>query len=112
MRISDWSSDVCSSDLPDIAAATAPGGHAILAGLIARQMEPVFAAYRAQGFRLAARGGSAEWPCLLLTKRRRYGYRRKERAFHRPHPAPANLGSWEAPAANPLPPPVRTHFPT
>lgn len=41
---------------PDIASVTAPGGHAILAGLIARQMEPVLAAYRAQGFRLAARG--------------------------------------------------------
>ena len=79
---------------PDIAAATAPGGHAILAGLIARQMEPVLAAYRAQGFRLAARGGSADWPCLLLVKRRRYGYRRKERAFHRSNPADATFGSW------------------
>ena len=79
---------------PDIGAATAPGGHAILAGLIARQMEPVLAAYRAQGFRLAARGGSAEWPCLLLAKRRRYGYRRKERAFHRASPSDASFGSW------------------
>lgn len=79
---------------PDIAAATAPGGHAILAGLIARQMEPVLAAYRAQGFRLAARGGSAEWPCLLLVKRRRYGWRRKERAFHRASPSDASFGSW------------------
>ena len=79
---------------PDIAAATAPGGHAILAGLIARQMEPVLAAYRAQGFRLAGRGGSAEWPCLLLVKRRRYGWRRKERAFHRANPADASFGSW------------------
>ena len=79
---------------PDIGAATAPGGHAILAGLIARQMEPVLAAYRAQGFRLAARGGSAEWPCLLLVKRRRYGWRRKERAFHRADPADASFGSW------------------
>ena len=79
---------------PDIAAATAPGGHAILAGLIARQMEPVLAAYRAQGFRLAARGGSAEWPCLLLVKRRRYGWRRTERAFHRSNPADATFGSW------------------
>lgn len=79
---------------PDIAAVTAPGGHAILAGLIARQMEPVLAAYRAQGFRLAARGGSAEWPCLLLVKRRRYGWRRKERAFHRSDPADASFGSW------------------
>lgn len=79
---------------PDIGAATAPGGHAILAGLIARQMEPVLAAYRAQGFRLVARGGSAEWPCLLLAKRRRYGWRRKERAFHRSDPADASFGSW------------------
>ena len=79
---------------PDIGAATAPGGHAILAGLIARQMEPVLAAYRAQGFRLAARGGSVEWPCLLFVKRRRYGYRRKERAFHRSNPADATFGSW------------------
>ena len=79
---------------PDIAAATAPGGRAILAGLIARQMAPVLAAYRAHGFRLTARGGSAEWPCLLLTKRRRYGYRRKERALHRASPSDASFGSW------------------
>lgn len=79
---------------PDIAAATAPGGHAILAGLIARQMEPVLAAWRAQGFRLAARGGSVEWPCLLLVKRRRYGWRRKERALHRANPSDASFGSW------------------
>lgn len=79
---------------PDIAAVTAPGGHAILAGLIARQMEPVLAAYRAQGFRLAARGGSVEWPCLLLTKRRRHGWRRKERAYHRASPSDASFGSW------------------
>ncbi len=79
---------------PDIAAATAPGGHTILAGLIARQMEPVLAAYRAQGFRCVARGGSADWPCLLLVKRRRYGWRRKERAFHRTDPADASFGSW------------------
>ncbi|HMN53173.1 MAG TPA: 50S ribosomal protein L11 methyltransferase, partial [Sphingopyxis sp.] len=79
---------------PDIASITAPGGHAILAGLIARQMEPVLAAYRAQGFRLAQRGGSAEWPCLLLVKRRRYGWRRKERALHRASPSDATFGSW------------------
>lgn len=79
---------------PDIAAATAPGGHAILAGLIARQMASVLAAYRAQGFRVAARGGSAEWPCLLLVKRRRYGWRRRERALHRASPSDASFGSW------------------
>ena len=79
---------------PDIAAATTPGGHVILAGLIARQLEPVIAAYRAQGFRLNGRGGSAEWPCLLLVKRRRYGWRRKERAFHRASPSDVSFGSW------------------
>lgn len=79
---------------PDIAAATAPGGHIILAGLIARQMEPVLAAYHAQGFRFVARGGSSEWPCLLLVKRRRYGWRRQERAFHRASPSDASFGSW------------------
>lgn len=79
---------------PDIATATAPGGHAILAGLITRQMDAVLAAYRAQGFRLAARGGSSEWPCLLLVKRRRYGWRRKERALHRASPSDASFGSW------------------
>jgi ribosomal protein L11 methyltransferase len=79
---------------PDIASVTAPGGRIILAGLIARQMEPVLAAYRAQGFRLAARGGSAQWPCLMLVKRRRYGWRRKERALHRADPADASFGSW------------------
>lgn len=79
---------------PDIAAATAPGGHAILAGLIARQMEPVLAAYRTQGFYLVARGGSTEWPCLLLRKRRRHGWRRKQRALHRANPSDASFGSW------------------
>lgn len=79
---------------PDIAAATAQGARIILAGLIARQMDAVLAAYRAQGFRLIARGGSAEWPCLMLIKRRRFGYRRKDRAFHRSDPADASFGSW------------------
>lgn len=79
---------------PDIAAATAPGGHALLAGLIARQTGPVLAAYRAHGFRLVKRGGSADWPTLLLVKRRRYGYRRKERALHRASPSDASFGSW------------------
>jgi ribosomal protein L11 methyltransferase len=78
----------------DIAAITAPGGHVILAGLIARQMKDVVAAYHGHGFRLVARGGSEEWPCLMLVKRRRYGYRRKERAFHRPSPSDASFGSW------------------
>lgn len=78
----------------DIAAATKSGGHVILAGLIARQMDAVLAAYHAHGFRLIARGGSEEWPCLLLKKRQRYGYRRKERPFHRASESDASFGSW------------------
>lgn len=78
----------------DIAAITAAGGHVILAGLIAQQMDAVLAAYHMQGFRLAARGGSAQWPCLLMVKRQRYGHRRKERSYHRPSPSDASFGSW------------------
>lgn len=79
---------------PDIAAITAVGGRAILAGLITRQMDAVLSAYRAQGFRLAVRGGSAEWPCLMLVKRPRFGWRRKHRALHRASPSDASFGSW------------------
>ena len=78
----------------DISTITAPNGHVILAGLISRQMEAVLAAYHAHGFRLVARGGSEEWPCLMLVKRKRYGYRRKERSFHRPSESDATFGSW------------------
>src|SRR3546814_2122651 len=85
MRISDWSSDVCSSDLagadhptiqrrapydlvianilagplielaPSLSAVLAEGGTLILAGLLAPQADRVLAAYRAQGLRLADR---------------------------------------------------------
>jgi ribosomal protein L11 methyltransferase len=79
---------------PDFAAATAPGSHLILAGLIARQERAVLAAYRAQGFRMAARRQSGEWPCLLLVRRPRYGHRRPMRARHRSDPADASFGSW------------------
>ena len=79
---------------PDIASITAGGGRVILAGLVTRQMAAVLTAYRAQGFRLAARGGSGEWPCLLLVKRRRHGWRRKQRALNRASPSDASFGSW------------------
>lgn len=79
---------------PDIASITAPGGHVILAGLVARQQAAVVAAYRAQGFRLGHRGGSAEWPCLHLVKRSRHGWRRPDRARHRASPSDASFGSW------------------
>lgn len=79
---------------PDLVSATAPGGHLVLAGLIARQMEAVSAAYTALGCRRVAQGGSADWPCLVFVKRRRFGHRRPERARHRADPADASFGSW------------------
>src|SRR3546814_15067345 len=46
MRISDWSSDVCSSDLVDVRAARVapvanPAAHAALAGIIAGQRQDI-----------------------------------------------------------------------
>ncbi len=79
---------------PDFAAATAPGSHVVLAGLLAGQEDAVLAAYRAQGFRLAARSQAGDWPCLLLVRRARYGHRRVQRARHRSDPADASFGSW------------------
>jgi ribosomal protein L11 methyltransferase len=79
---------------PDFAAATAPGSRVILAGLIAPQERAVLSAYRAQGFRLAARSQAGDWPCLLLVRRARYGHRRTVRARHRRDPADASFGSW------------------
>jgi ribosomal protein L11 methyltransferase len=78
---------------PDFAAATRPGSHLLLAGLIAALEQAVLAAYRAQGFRLAARRGG-DWPVLLLVRRPRFGWRRTVRARHRADPADASFGSW------------------
>lgn len=79
---------------PDFAAATRPDSFILLAGLIAAQERAVLAAYSAQGFRLAARNQQDEWPCLLLVRRPRYGWRRSQRARHRTDPADASFGSW------------------
>jgi ribosomal protein L11 methyltransferase len=51
-----------------MAAVVRPGGHVVLAGLLARQERAVLAAYLAQGFRRVARIGG-EWPVLLLRRR-------------------------------------------
>ena len=55
---------------PDFAAATKPGGHVLLAGLLQTQEGAVRRAYRAQGFRLAARQINGDWSILWLRKRR------------------------------------------
>ena len=54
---------------PDFASATTPGGHILLAGLLTKQETRVRKAYRALGFRLAARIVNGDWSILWLRKR-------------------------------------------
>jgi ribosomal protein L11 methyltransferase len=58
-----------------VAAALAPGGRLILAGLLDGQAEAVAAAYRRQGLMLAGRVARGEWPTLVLRKRKALGWR-------------------------------------
>ena len=60
---------------PAIAAALAPGGRLILAGLLNSQAEAVAAAYRRQGLMLTARVVHGDWPSLVLRKRKALGWR-------------------------------------
>lgn len=53
----------------DFADAVAPGGHVLLAGLLETQEPAVRAAYRAAGFRLAARLVDGDWSILWLRRR-------------------------------------------
>ncbi|MFN6976896.1 MAG: 50S ribosomal protein L11 methyltransferase [Gemmobacter sp.] len=53
---------------PDIAAHLAPGGHAILSGLLAAQAADVLAAYVAQGLSPVARDDLGDWAALTLKK--------------------------------------------
>lgn len=50
----------------DLRAHLAPGGHAILSGLLLRQANAVLAAHRAQGLKLVARQPQGEWMTLVL----------------------------------------------
>lgn len=54
---------------PELAQATAPGGAAILSGLLEGDLESVIAAYRAAGLELAAHSGEDEWGALRLERR-------------------------------------------
>jgi ribosomal protein L11 methyltransferase len=65
---------------PDIAAATAPGGQAVLSGLLTRQAEDVARAWRRAGFRLAEARAIGDWSTLRLV---RLHHRRPPRR-HRP----------------------------
>jgi len=55
---------------PSVAAALAPGGRLILAGLLEHQAARVAAAYRRQGLMLSFTVRRGEWPTLVLRKRR------------------------------------------
>ena len=55
---------------PSVAAALAPGGRLLLAGLLNTQAERVAAAYRREGLMLTGRIDRSEWPTLMMRKRR------------------------------------------
>lgn len=53
---------------PDLAWALAPGGTAILSGLLVRQAAQVIAAYRSHGFSIVAHQQHAGWSTLVLLR--------------------------------------------
>lgn len=53
---------------PQIATATAPGGFAVLSGLLHRQVPGVLAVYHGYGFREMTRVREGEWSTLLLRR--------------------------------------------
>lgn len=55
---------------PSVAAAVAPGGRLILAGLLDHQAPKVAAAYRRQGMMLSFSEKRGEWPTLVMRKRK------------------------------------------
>jgi ribosomal protein L11 methyltransferase len=55
---------------PAMAAHLAPGGHAILSGLLVEQADAVLAAYSAEGLHLEAREDIGEWATLTLLQPR------------------------------------------
>ncbi len=55
---------------PSFAQSITPGGHLVLAGLLATQEPDVRRAYRRQGFRLSARLINGDWSILWLRKKR------------------------------------------
>ncbi len=58
---------------PALARHLAPGGHAILSGLLEHQERQVLAAHRAQGLHLTGRVVRGRWPTLVLKKTTRHG---------------------------------------
>ena len=54
---------------PDMGRHIAPGGHAILSGILNPQADEVVAAYLAEGFVLKSRDELGEWTTLVLTRK-------------------------------------------
>lgn len=79
---------------PSLAQIIREGGALILAGLLNTQAAAVVSAYRKLGFRLQMRSDTGDWPCLLLVKRRRYGWERPTRADGRTTQPPGDFGTW------------------
>jgi ribosomal protein L11 methyltransferase len=79
---------------PSFAAILREGGSLILAGLLNTQAEAVARTYRAQGFRVAERKDTGDWPCLWLVKRRAYGWKRRVRAKRCTTQPPGDFGTW------------------
>jgi ribosomal protein L11 methyltransferase len=79
---------------PSFAEVVSDQGSLILAGLLNTQAQSVIAAYRAEGFRLAERNDSGDWPCLYLIKRARHGWQRPIRASRRTSQPPGDFGTW------------------
>ena len=79
---------------PALTAILHEGGSLILAGLLNTQADAVCKAYRKQGMWLSERIDNGDWPCLRLTKRRQYGWRRPIRASRSTSQPPGDFGTW------------------
>lgn len=78
---------------PALCAVVEEGGTILLAGLLREQADPVLAAYRAQGMRLAERVDHGDWPTLRLRKRPQPHWRRPRRIDTRQRGEAPGFGS-------------------
>jgi ribosomal protein L11 methyltransferase len=79
---------------PALAEIMAEGATLILAGLLRSQKNRVARAYSRVGIRLDESVGEGDWPCLRLTKRHSYSWKRPIRTSGRTSQPPGDFGSW------------------
>lgn len=79
---------------PSFAEVMQDGGTLMLAGLLNTQARGVISTYRKLGFRLQMRTDTGDWPCLVLVKRKHYGWQRPIRADGRTSQPPGDFGTW------------------